>query len=123
MNWPALNGIECGDRTAVAMEMRDGMTELVRGQEDKLLERLTPVVRRQSVVLDLGLVERIDAAGLAALITLYADACKAGHSFTVSRPGRHVREILELVGLHRILMPQPEAGDSFESAQLQESAA
>lgn len=79
--------------------------ELVRGQEKDLLDRLAPVVRRQSVALDLEGVERIDAAGLAALITLYCDACKAGHSFTVARPGRHVREILTLVGLDRVLLP------------------
>jgi anti-anti-sigma regulatory factor len=68
-------------------------------------------------------VERIDAAGLAALITLYTDACKAGHSLTVSRPNRHVREILQIVGLDRILVARPEAGCLVGDLQLQESAA
>ena len=58
-----------------------GASELVRGQEQKLLDELNPLVRKQSVYLDLSSIERIDAAGLAALITLYCDACKAGHSF------------------------------------------
>lgn len=97
--------------------------ELVRGSEQSLLERLLPLVRRQSIALDLESVERIDAAGLSALITLYCEACKSGHSFTVSRPGRHVQEIMALVGLDRILMNRPEAEPSFAVAQLQESAA
>jgi anti-anti-sigma regulatory factor len=78
--------------------------ELVRGTEQSLLARLTPLVTRESVSLDMAAVERIDAAGLSALITLYCDACKSGHIFTVARPRRHVREILSLVGLDRILM-------------------
>ena len=36
--------------------------------EQRLLERVAPLVRRQCVTLDLGSVERIDAAGIAALI-------------------------------------------------------
>jgi len=98
-------------------------TELVRGQEHDLLEQFMPVVRRQSTTLDLAPIERIDAAGLSALITLYCEACKAGHSFKVLHPGRHVREILALVGLDRILVSQPEAGSAFAEPELQESAA
>jgi anti-anti-sigma factor len=97
--------------------------ELVRGQEQVFLEELAPTVARESVALDFASVERIDAAGLAALITLYADACKAGHTVTVSRPSRHVREILQIVGLDRILMPRPEAGCAFGNLQMQGSAA
>ena len=97
--------------------------ELVKGQEHRLVERLQSLVRRQSVVLDLSSVERIDAAGLAALITLYADACKAGHTLAVSRPSRHVREILQIVGLDRILIARPEADFPARAMQLQESAA
>ncbi len=98
-------------------------SELVRGQEQKLLEELNPLVRKQSVCLDLSSIERIDAAGLAALITLYCDACKAGHSFKILRPGRHVREILKIVGLDRVLLS--ESSDEFPlfNAQLQETAA
>jgi anti-anti-sigma factor len=81
-----------------------GLTELVRGNEECLLGRLSPLVRRESVVLDLGYVERIDAAGIAALISLYGRACEAGHSFSVANPSPHVAEILALVGLDRILL-------------------
>jgi len=80
------------------------LTELVRGQDQLLIARLAPVVRRQSVTLDLGLVERIDAAGIAALISLYASAHDAGHRFTVSNPSPRVDEILALVGLEAILV-------------------
>jgi anti-anti-sigma factor len=80
------------------------LTELVRGQEESLLARLTPLVRRQSVTLDMSSVQRIDAAGIAALISLHASAHQAGHRFTVANPSHHVAEILALVGLERILL-------------------
>ncbi len=80
------------------------MHELVRGQEQELVERLTPVVRRQSVTLDLARVERIDAAGIAALISLYGNAHAAGNEFMVVNAATRVAEILALVGLDRILI-------------------
>ncbi len=89
--------------------------ELVRGQEQALVERLTPVVARQSTTLDLSHVERIDAAGIAALISLYGCAQRAGHQFNVMNASQRVAEILAIVGLDRILQsrnanthPQPE---------------
>jgi anti-anti-sigma factor len=82
------------------------ITELVRGNEQELLERLQPQVRQQDVTLDLAHVDRIDAAGLAALITLYCDACKAGYRFDISNPSPRVREILALVGLDALLVSQ-----------------
>jgi len=94
-----------------------GAAELVRGQEEKFLEELRPLVCSGSVRLDLSSVERIDAAGLAALITLYCTAREAGHRFTVSRPGRHVREILSVVGLDKILLPQ--AADDFSDSGIE----
>ena len=101
----------CERVSTVAVAAKAGVaTELVRGQEQELVERLGPLVRGESVSLDLGGVERIDAAGLAALITLYCDACKAGHRFTVVRPGRHVREILRVVGLDKLLLAGEEGG-------------
>lgn len=90
--------------TVVAVAETGEQVELVRGTEQGLLARLAPLVQRESVSLDMSAVDRIDAAGLAALITLYCDACKSGHRFTVARPRRHVREILSLVGLDRILI-------------------
>jgi anti-anti-sigma factor len=106
-----------------AMEMRDGMTELVRGQEDKLLERLTPLVRHQSVTLDLAQVERIDAAGITALITLYRVASEAGHNFAVANASPRVEEILGLVGLERILASQNAEETAGASLRLELSAA
>ncbi|MGD0739697.1 MAG: STAS domain-containing protein [Terracidiphilus sp.] len=99
------------------------ITELVRGTEQQFLERLQPLARRQNLTLDLENIERIDAAGLAALITLYCDACQAGYRFTIANPSPHVLEILSIVGLERILTTQPEAEASFDCAQLQETAA
>lgn len=80
------------------------MTELVRGNEQHLLELIRPLVRRQSVMLDLASIERIDAAGISALVSLYVIAREAGHSFTVCNASPRVAEILALVGLDRILL-------------------
>jgi anti-anti-sigma factor len=90
---------EWTDQTEVA-----DLTELVRGNEEGLLAWLSPLVRRQSVTLDMSLVERIDAAGIAALISLHASALQAGHSFRVANLSPHVAEILALVGLERTLV-------------------
>jgi anti-anti-sigma factor len=81
-----------------------GMTELVRGTDQKLVECVTYVLRDRDVTLDLRSVRRIDAAGIAALISLYGLAREAGHNFTVCNVSGHVREILALVGLDRILV-------------------
>lgn len=99
--------IPCNDRERVGIEIAE-MTELVRGQEEKLLERLNPLVCSRSVTLDFSNVERIDAAGIAALIKLYRRASEAGHSFTIAGATAHVAEILQLVGLERLLVPQDE---------------
>jgi len=79
-------------------------------------------VHSQSVRLELSRIERIDAAGLAALISLYTDACKAGHQFTVVNPSRHVAQILALVGLDRVLL-QERAGFPVSGVELAETAA
>jgi anti-anti-sigma factor len=83
------------------------LTELVRGHDQDLFARLAPLVRRQSMVLDLEMVERIDAAGIAALISLYRCASDAGHRFCISNLSTHVAEVLAVVGLDRILLSQP----------------
>ncbi len=92
MNHPGL------DSTIVS-----GVGELVRGQEQQFIDELQPLVRSQSVRLDLSRIERIDAAGLAALISLCRDARRAGYEFTVVNPSRHVARMLTLVGLDRIV--------------------
>jgi anti-anti-sigma factor len=80
------------------------ITEIVRGNEATLLERFMPMVRRQCVTLNLAAVTRIDAAGLAALITLYCTARESGHDFTIQNPSSHVAEILAVVGLDKLLV-------------------
>ena len=96
---------------------------LVRGAEARLLQQVMPLVRQQSVRLDLGRVERIDAAGIAALITIYRAACAAGRRFGVTNPTPHVREILILVGLDRFLMAENQAQDCCPEPELAQSAA
>ena len=80
------------------------LTDLVRGHDRLLLDRLTPLVRRQSLSLDLSSVQRIDAAGISALIALYRAAHEAGHCFTVSNASQRVEKTLTLVSLDRILL-------------------
>jgi anti-anti-sigma factor len=83
--------------------------ELVRGSETQLVDVMLPRVRQESISLDLSGVERIDAAGIAALITLYCSASDAGHKFSVVSPNPHVLELLRLVGLEQILIENSEA--------------
>lgn len=78
----------------------------VRGNDSELLARLLPLVREQCVVLDFSAVERIDAAGLSALIALYREARQAGHSFAVTSPTPRVAEVLAVVGLDRVLLAE-----------------
>lgn len=83
---------------------RAKQSELVRGEEQTLLAWLMPAVLRQSITLDLGTVQRIDAAGIATLISLYARARENGHCFGILNPTPHVAELLSLVGLKPVLM-------------------
>lgn len=78
--------------------------ELVRGTEAEVIDALLPRVRHESVALNLSAVERIDAAGIAALITLYCSSVQAGTDFSVVTPSPHVLELLRLVGLESILV-------------------
>lgn len=97
--------------------------ELVRGQEQRLLKELEPVVRQHSVTLDMRQIERIDAAGISLLISLYGVAHAAGHEFAIVNASARVAEILEIVGLDRILIshegatdivPCPEGANCYE---------
>lgn len=81
-----------------------GQTEIVRGCERYLVDEMTPIVRHQDVSLDMSAVERIDAAGIAALISLYRLAEESGHRFSVLNVAPHVHELLTLVGLEHILV-------------------
>lgn len=101
----------------------EGICSLVRGAEADLLDQVMPLVRRQSVCLDLSRVERIDAAGVAALIGLYRAAREAGRCFGVTNPTPHVREILRLVGLDRFLMNENANEDGCPEPDMAQSAA
>jgi anti-anti-sigma regulatory factor len=90
--------------------------ELVRGNEDRVDAELLPQVRQSSVALDLSQVERIDAAGIASLITLYCTAIEAGNEFYVVDPSIRVLELLRLVGLESILIPGVDRSGSDFSA-------
>jgi anti-anti-sigma factor len=79
------------------------LAALIRGEEQPLVARIAPLLQDQNITLDIGSVSRIDAAGIAALLTLYANAHRAGHSFTVTNPSPRVAKILTLVGLEGIL--------------------
>lgn len=100
-----------------------GLQELVRGREGELLERLTPLVRDQDVALDLGGVERIDAAGISALIVLYGTARSEGHRFGVVNVPARICTILKMVGLDRILVRQDAAGVGSQPGCLSRPAA
>lgn len=110
-------------RNNLSMKVTSESTELVRGNEQRLLERLLPLVRHQSIALNLECVTRIDAAGLAALIKLYCAAHQAGHSFSVSHLTPQVKEILSLVGLDRVLQSQNTDENLYFSTCLEETAA
>ena len=90
-------------RTAV-VAAPEGMTELVRGSDLRLVGHMESLVRAKDVLLNCESIERIDAAGIAALISLYGSAQNTGHSFRVCNVCAHVAEILALVGLDTILM-------------------
>ena len=100
-----------------------GLTELVRGCDNRLVDRLAAHVRRQSIALDFRSVERIDAAGIAALTTLYCNARQAGHHFTIFNASPRVMEVLSLVGLDRILLSRNSDHESYAEACLDRPAA
>jgi anti-anti-sigma factor len=78
--------------------------ELVRGNDARFIAQFTPLVHECNVTIDMTAVHRIDAAGIAALISLYGYAREAGNTFHVSNVHPRVEEILQLVGLDHILV-------------------
>lgn len=117
-----MNGIL--SNTAETLYLAPGnLNELVRGHEQCLLEQLTPLVCKHSVTLDMRQVERIDAAGIAALICLYRSAHSAGNNFVVTNASPHVSEILALVGLDGILLSHNAAQKSQSEPCLARNAA
>lgn len=99
------------------------LTELVRGNEQGLIDEIKPLVRHQSVSLDLTSVERIDAAGIAALIALYRIARASGHRFCISGVSARVAEMLALVGLDGILLSHNAIQAPHSDSSLAQNAA
>lgn len=88
-------------RLASVVRLED---ELVRGSECEVLDELLPRLKKESLALDLSGVDRIDAAGIAALIRLYCGASAAGTQFSVVAPSARVRAMLQTVGLETVLV-------------------
>ncbi len=99
------------------------LTELVKGTERGLVDEMTPVVQRRSVWLDLERVERIDAAGIAALISLYRSAREAGNCFRIANLTPRVAEVLALVGVDRILVSHNARQLNADGSRLAQNAA
>jgi anti-anti-sigma factor len=97
--------------------------ELVLGHERDLVVRVAPLVRAQSVALDLAEIERVDAAGIAALIELYTIACQAGHGFSILNATPHVAKLLAVCGLDRFLLSHNVMQDSYCGRQAELTAA
>ncbi len=97
--------------------------ELVLGYERDLVARVAPLVRGQSIALDLAPIERVDAAGIAALVELYSIACESGHEFCILNAAPHVAEVLRVCGLDRILMSHNVVRNSYSGQQIQLTAA
>jgi anti-anti-sigma regulatory factor len=87
------------------------LTELVRGNDQLLLEHYLPLVRKAPISLDFVSVRRVDAAGVSALLTLYTTAHKAGHGFAILNASARVTQTLAMLGLDILLLaraePQP----------------
>lgn len=103
-----MNGI-LKRRNGKLVAASEELTELVRGCDPQLMSDVEALVRWCDVTLDCGTIERIDAAGIATLISLYGRAREAGHTFNVCNVKAHVAEMLGLVGLDHILVTQDNA--------------
>jgi len=97
--------------------------QLVRGEDARLLEQVEPLVRERNVTLDLAGVERIDAAGITALVALYRIARESGHRFSVTNVSARVGQILAVVGLDRFLYSHNADQSSQYGPRMQRAAA
>jgi anti-anti-sigma factor len=112
-----------GSRKTAVVTAPEGMTELVRGSDLRLVGHMEPLVRAKDVLLNCERIERIDAAGIAALISLYGSAQNTGHCFKVCNVRGHVAEILALVGLDNILVACNGEWNAPRGGRLQQTAA
>jgi anti-anti-sigma regulatory factor len=76
---------------------------LIRESAAQLVAQIGPLAAQRDVILDLSQVERIDAAGGTALLTLLTGARAAGHNLQVGSASAHVTEVLGLLGLDRVM--------------------
>ena len=77
---------------------------LIRGCEASFLAELESRAVDSDLELDLGQVERIDAAGIGALLHLRALADQAGRRLSISSASRRATEVIRLVGLESVFM-------------------
>lgn len=106
--------------TAEPIELNERVQgQLVRGEDASLLARVGPLVREHSVTLDLANVERIDAAGITALLVLYRSARESGHRFSVTNVPERVARTLAVVGLDEFLLSHNAVPHSHCSPRLQ----
>jgi anti-anti-sigma factor len=78
--------------------------ELIRGQEDRLLTLLLPIIEHNDLVLDMSRVATIDAAGIGLLVFLRQYAERAGNTLMLINPSHRVQEMLSLVHLDDVLL-------------------
>ena len=86
---------------------------IVSGQEANVLRlAVLSQVKRHSVVLDLAMVESIDAGGIGMLVSLERWARASGLSLKLMNPTLQVREVLELMNLDSVfeICLSPDAG-------------
>lgn len=69
------------------------------------------------LVVDLGGVAFMDSSGLGALITGLRAARIAGGDCRIARPPPHVRHVLEVSRLDRVLVPYPTVEDALAGYQ------
>jgi anti-anti-sigma factor len=115
----------CEPTTTVTIQAAEPaeLNELVRGQDVLLMAHVGPMVRQRSVMLDLSGVERIDAAGITALVALYRSARESGHRFGLTNVSARVEQILVMVGLDRYLLSHNAVRNSHCGPRLQYPAA
>jgi len=99
------------------------MRQLTIENIEYLLEILGPLVLLRNLKLDLTGVERIDAAGISMLLTLYSRAREAGNQFSLVNVPTRVLEILSVVGLDRLLLSHNPVQSSQYGSGLHRSAA
>ena len=117
-----MNTTFCEDNETLVVTPAN-LTELVRGDDQQLIKRVAPLLQTRSIALDLHCVDRIDAAGITALISLYKSARNAGHLFSIINVNGRVAEILRLVGLDHILVSHNADLESHSGACYERSAA